>query len=55
MEITETLVSSMVKAIKGTYKLTYHKGGYDKNGKGIDPVRDAGHLSIIRTLVLGAA
>lgn len=38
MEITETLVSSMVKAIKGTYKLTYHKGGYDKNGKGIDPV-----------------
>lgn len=38
MKITEELLSSMVYSIKGSYKVTYYRGGFDSDGNGIEPI-----------------
>ena len=36
MEITELMVSNMIKAIKGSYKIKYHPGGNEGKALEID-------------------
>ena len=48
MDLTEDMVSGMVKAIKGTYKIQYHADGPDKPTVEIDFTPPWRRISMVR-------
>lgn len=50
MEITESMVSGMVKSIHGTYKITYHPDGPDGEAKEIDFTPPFKRVNMLETL-----
>lgn len=48
MDLTEDMVSGMVKAIKGTYKIAYHADGPDKPTVEIDFTPPWRRISMVR-------
>jgi len=49
MDLTEDMVSSMVKSIKGTYKIAYHADGPDKPTVEIDFTPPWRRISMVRS------
>lgn len=52
MDLTEDMVSSMVKSIKGSYKIQYHADGPDKPTVEIDFTPPWRRISMVRSVSL---